>query len=230
MSLDAFFIGIIQVLVYAGAVMVLFLFIIMLLDLRAEERRKINWLASAGGIGSAPCILLVQICVVIGHFQAARRSLSAAGKIDDRTTCIEHRPAAFHQLQSAVPDHRRAHPGRDHRRGRPEPTRNLVNMITLGDYLIVSGDSFHHRLRRRDAAPQHHHHFHVARADAERGQSLARRFSRFRVGATGCRITTRRSSSFSSSPSRRPRSRSVLPSSSRSIARGRRRTSKTSPA
>jgi len=32
MSLDAFFIGIIQVLVYAGAVMVLFLFIIMLLD------------------------------------------------------------------------------------------------------------------------------------------------------------------------------------------------------
>ena len=32
MSLDAFFIGILQVLVYAGAVMVLFLFIIMLLD------------------------------------------------------------------------------------------------------------------------------------------------------------------------------------------------------
>src|SRR2546430_7795780 len=42
MSLDAFFIGIIQVLVYAGAVMVLFLFIIMLLDLRAEERRKMR--------------------------------------------------------------------------------------------------------------------------------------------------------------------------------------------
>src|SRR5947207_2687612 len=49
MSLDAFFIGIIQVLVYAGAVMVLFLFIIMLLDLRAEERRKLNWIAFGGG-------------------------------------------------------------------------------------------------------------------------------------------------------------------------------------
>ena len=48
MSLNAYFIGIIQVLVYAGAVMVLFLFIIMLLDLRAEEGRQINWLASAG--------------------------------------------------------------------------------------------------------------------------------------------------------------------------------------
>src|SRR4030081_3559592 len=37
MSLDAYFVGIIQVLVYAGAVMVLFLFIIMLLNIRTEE-------------------------------------------------------------------------------------------------------------------------------------------------------------------------------------------------
>ena len=56
-SLDAFFIGIIQVLVYAGAVMVLFLFIIMLLDLRAEERRKINFVACAGGAAVALAFL-----------------------------------------------------------------------------------------------------------------------------------------------------------------------------
>ena len=67
-----YFIGIIQVLVYAGAVMVLFLFIIMLLDLRAEERRRINWLASAGGVGVA-LILLVQIFSVIGHFKLAQQ-------------------------------------------------------------------------------------------------------------------------------------------------------------
>jgi NADH-quinone oxidoreductase subunit J len=71
MSLDAFFVGIIQVLVYAGAVMVLFLFIIMLLDLRVEEQRRINWLAAAGGVGVA-VILLIQIYVVIAHFQPAR--------------------------------------------------------------------------------------------------------------------------------------------------------------
>src|SRR6266540_2016364 len=59
-SLDAFFIGVIQVLVYAGAVMVLFLFIIMLLDLKAEQRRKVNWLALSGGIAVA-LALLVQI-------------------------------------------------------------------------------------------------------------------------------------------------------------------------
>jgi NADH-quinone oxidoreductase subunit J len=48
-GLDAYLIGVLQVLVYAGAVMVLFLFIIMLLDLRAERRRKFNLLGVVGG-------------------------------------------------------------------------------------------------------------------------------------------------------------------------------------
>src|SRR4051812_14243641 len=48
-GLDAYLLAVLQVLVYAGAVMVLFLFIIMLLDLRAEARRKFNWLGIAGG-------------------------------------------------------------------------------------------------------------------------------------------------------------------------------------
>jgi NADH-quinone oxidoreductase subunit J len=54
-------------------VMVLFLFIIMLLNLQAEERRQVNWLAAAGGIAVA-LVLLVQIFFVIGHFQVARQS------------------------------------------------------------------------------------------------------------------------------------------------------------
>jgi NADH-quinone oxidoreductase subunit J len=40
--LHAFFLAAVQVLVYAGAVMVLFLFVIMLLDLKQEEQRKIK--------------------------------------------------------------------------------------------------------------------------------------------------------------------------------------------
>jgi NADH-quinone oxidoreductase subunit J len=71
MSLDAFFIGIIQVLVYAGAVMVLFLFIIMLLDLRAEERRRINLIAFAGGAAVA-LIFFAQVYLVIGHLRQAK--------------------------------------------------------------------------------------------------------------------------------------------------------------
>lgn len=62
-TLDAFFIGIIQVLVYAGAVMVLFLFIIMLLDLKAEARRKLNIAALAGGLAvlGGFVVLIVQV-------------------------------------------------------------------------------------------------------------------------------------------------------------------------
>src|SRR6266478_817084 len=40
--LHAFFLAAVQVLVYAGAVIVLFLFVMMLLDLKEEQRRKIN--------------------------------------------------------------------------------------------------------------------------------------------------------------------------------------------
>jgi len=61
------------VLVYAGAIMVLFLFIIMLLDLRAEKLRKINWIASAGGVAVA-LALIIQIFSVVGRFQAAKQS------------------------------------------------------------------------------------------------------------------------------------------------------------
>lgn len=55
--LDAYFLGIIQILVYTGAVMVLFLFIIMLLDLKAEQRRKFNVAAIAGGAVVALCFV-----------------------------------------------------------------------------------------------------------------------------------------------------------------------------
>src|SRR5216117_3796916 len=82
MSLNAYFIGIIQVLVYAGAVMVLF--IIMLLNLRAEEGRRINWLTSAGGLAVA-LIFLGQIFSVVGHFKMAQKPFPPlpGSKIDD---------------------------------------------------------------------------------------------------------------------------------------------------
>ena len=57
--LHAFFLAAVQVLVYAGAVMVLFLFVIMLLDLKAEERRKIKTFGIVGGLISAGAILAI---------------------------------------------------------------------------------------------------------------------------------------------------------------------------
>src|SRR5215813_13936875 len=47
--LHAFFLAAVQVLVYAGAVMVLFLFVIMLLDVKAEERRRIKTFGAVTG-------------------------------------------------------------------------------------------------------------------------------------------------------------------------------------
>ena len=57
--LHAFFLAAVQVLVYAGAVMVLFLFVIMLLDLKAEEQRKIKVLGLVGGMVSVGAILAI---------------------------------------------------------------------------------------------------------------------------------------------------------------------------
>jgi len=62
--LHAFFLAAVQILVYAGAVMVLFLFVIMLLDLKEEERRRIK--AGMGGLAvlAAGCIALTMTSVI----------------------------------------------------------------------------------------------------------------------------------------------------------------------
>src|SRR5512139_1920618 len=57
--LHAFFLAAVQILVYAGAVMVLFLFVIMLLDLKAEERRKIKVYGLVAGGVSVGSILVI---------------------------------------------------------------------------------------------------------------------------------------------------------------------------
>lgn len=75
-SLDAFFIGVVQVLVYAGAVMVLFLFIIMLLDLKAEQRRKLNLAAWAGG-GLVTLIFVAQLWTVLKRFPLGQQPFPA---------------------------------------------------------------------------------------------------------------------------------------------------------
>ncbi len=51
--LHAFFLAAVQILVYAGAVMVLFLFVIMLLDLREEQRRALKLFGLAASVITA---------------------------------------------------------------------------------------------------------------------------------------------------------------------------------
>ncbi len=59
--LHAFFLAAVQVLVYAGAVMVPFLFVIMLLDLKDEERRKLKQFGVVGGLLSVGAIAAILV-------------------------------------------------------------------------------------------------------------------------------------------------------------------------
>jgi NADH-quinone oxidoreductase subunit J len=59
--LHAFFLAAVQIIVYAGAVIVLFLFVIMLLDLKEEQRRKIKLFGLAGGLVSVGAIATISL-------------------------------------------------------------------------------------------------------------------------------------------------------------------------
>lgn len=62
--MNAQFLGIVNLIVYAGAIMVLFLFVIMLMNLNAEtEPKKNKWLRMAG-IVAGGCLLLVLIAAL----------------------------------------------------------------------------------------------------------------------------------------------------------------------
>jgi NADH-quinone oxidoreductase subunit J len=62
--LNAQFIGIVNLIVYAGAIMVLFLFVIMLMNLNAEtEPQKNKWMKFAGVV-SGGCLLLVLVAAL----------------------------------------------------------------------------------------------------------------------------------------------------------------------
>jgi len=62
--LNAQFLAIVNIIVYAGAIMVLFLFVIMLMNLNKEtEPRKNRWLKFAGAVAGG-CLLLVLVAAL----------------------------------------------------------------------------------------------------------------------------------------------------------------------
>jgi NADH-quinone oxidoreductase subunit J len=68
--LGAFFLAAVQVLVYAGAVMVLFLFVIMLLDLKEEARRQLRLARSLIGVLAVGVVLFLVVRLIWGSHPA----------------------------------------------------------------------------------------------------------------------------------------------------------------
>jgi NADH-quinone oxidoreductase subunit J len=64
--LHAFFLAAVQVLVYAGAVMVLFIFVIMLLNLKEEARRRIKSVSIVAGVVSVGALAAVAWKTITG--------------------------------------------------------------------------------------------------------------------------------------------------------------------
>jgi NADH-quinone oxidoreductase subunit J len=60
-QLHAFFLAAVQVLVYAGAVIVLFVFVIMLLDLKEEERRHVKAFVAGPAVAAVALIAAIMI-------------------------------------------------------------------------------------------------------------------------------------------------------------------------
>ena len=70
--LDAFFIAVLQILVYAGAVMVLFLFIIMLLDMDEREDLRHRSLPAMAAIVAFGLLLVTVLGFFKGNFEGER--------------------------------------------------------------------------------------------------------------------------------------------------------------
>lgn len=82
--LHAFFLAAVQILVYAGAVMVLFLFVIMLLDLKEAQRRKIKKLGLLGALVAAGSILTI----LISSIRAGVPAAGAAPQLEGETPAL----------------------------------------------------------------------------------------------------------------------------------------------
>ncbi len=77
--LNAQFLAIVNIIVYAGAIMVLFLFVIMLMNLNADnEPQKNKWLKIAGVIAGG-CLMLVLVSAILRTEGLKEQTLSLSG-------------------------------------------------------------------------------------------------------------------------------------------------------
>ena len=93
--LDAEFVAAIQIIVYAGAIMVLFVFVIMLLNAGVEERTNVSRMAHYAGIPLA-VLLLVELTYQRGsRFGADAAQPTPGGRDAATVACCSSRISRF---------------------------------------------------------------------------------------------------------------------------------------
>ncbi len=80
--MNAQFLAIVNIIVYAGAIMVLFLFVIMLMNLNADVEPQKNWLIQLAGAISGGMLFLVLLSAVVTAFNTLPRGGETAGATD----------------------------------------------------------------------------------------------------------------------------------------------------
>ena len=188
--LHAEFIGSVQVVVYAGAIMVLFLFVIMLLNLGRDEeiggpslRRGLGWLLGAALVAEGALLLSARAGPGTGGPPAAA---TAAGNTQRSGLLLYTRYLFPFELTSilllvamigAVVIAAAAQPPRPRPR-RPDPrSPGRAPGRTHDPAFLAAGPERRavlHRHGRRAHAAQRDHDLHVHRADAERRQPHVR--------------------------------------------------------
>jgi len=91
--LDAYFLGVLQVLVYAGAVMVLFLFIIMLIDAPAAGGAY-PWRRAAAGV-AALALLAAGVVLLVSEPSLARAAGATPPELADNPETLATSAKAF---------------------------------------------------------------------------------------------------------------------------------------
>ena len=62
--MNAKFLAIVNIIVYAGAIMVLFLFVIMLMNLNSEAEPRKSWMMQLAGVLAGGCFMMVLVSLV----------------------------------------------------------------------------------------------------------------------------------------------------------------------
>ncbi|MXP56099.1 NADH-quinone oxidoreductase subunit J [Pantoea sp. Mhis] len=86
-SLGAYFAGAIEIIIYAGAIMVLFIFIIMILNVKNIQKQELQWLKSSVCIGSI-IISFLLLSLIIYAIKLSSYHLISSFVIDTKSIGI----------------------------------------------------------------------------------------------------------------------------------------------